>query len=193
VDLGVVRGNKVFDDRQRGFVDSRDIVAASSRELEHPLALASRLYLPYLPWLVVAWQPHNLLPRGQDCQTPNSTLTCISSKEQRMEKVIHAQESASDGFLHEFERNYAASKGNRTKSTIVLCWVDSNTAVVVDVHGNRTFSTDTSQLQTSQRLHVRQISSLRYTPVCYICYLSSPLVLEEYHRHLSFRRASPRF
>ncbi|KAN0108385.1 hypothetical protein V8E51_008127 [Hyaloscypha variabilis] len=71
-----------------------------------------------------------------------------------MEKVIHAQESASDGFLNEFERNYAASKENRPKSTIVLCWVDSNTAVVVDVHGNRTFSTDTSQLQTSQRLHV---------------------------------------
>ncbi|KAE9378035.1 hypothetical protein N431DRAFT_171491 [Stipitochalara longipes BDJ] len=78
-----------------------------------------------------------------------------SGKEQRKGKVIHIQGSASEGFAHEFKRNYDIIEDNRSKSTIILCWVDSNSAVIVDVYGDGTFSTDTSPADILEETSLR--------------------------------------
>jgi hypothetical protein len=64
--------------------------------------------------------------------------------DQRLRKIIHVQGSASEGFVHEFKRNYDIIEDNRSESTILLCWVDSTSSFIVDVYGDGSFSTDTS-------------------------------------------------
>lgn len=66
-----------------------------------------------------------------------------TNNEQQLGKVIHVQGSASQGFVHEFKRNYDITEDNRSKSTILLCWVDLKSSVIVDVYGDGAFSTDT--------------------------------------------------
>jgi len=57
-------------------------------------------------------------------------------------KLIHVQGSASQGFSHEFKRNYNLSEESRSYSAILLCWIPEGK--VTDVIGAGTFTTDTT-------------------------------------------------
>jgi hypothetical protein len=46
--------------------------------------------------------------------------------------------------VHEFKRNYDIIEDSRSKSTILLCWVDSMSSFIVDLYGDGSFSADTS-------------------------------------------------
>ena len=57
-------------------------------------------------------------------------------------KVIHVEGNPREGFSHEFKRSYDMSRTLRSRSIILLSWVDGSN--IVDTPGDGSFTTDTT-------------------------------------------------